>query len=84
MRGDDVFQDELFSYGGLGERVPAQHPLRRIREFADAAPVQSTAGRSSSTDPRTQTTSSPEQHPPTLESDATDAAPEHVRSTRHT
>jgi transposase len=37
MRGDDVFQDELFSYGGLGERVPAQHPLRRIREFADGA-----------------------------------------------
>ena len=37
MRGDDVFQDELFSYGGLGERVPAKHPLRRIREFADLA-----------------------------------------------
>jgi transposase len=37
MRGDDVFQDELFSYGGLGERVPAKHPLRRIREFADVA-----------------------------------------------
>jgi transposase len=37
MRGDDVFQDELFSYGGLGERVPAEHPLRRIRDFADSA-----------------------------------------------
>ena len=37
MRGDDGFQDELFSYGGLGERVPAKHPLRRIRDFADAA-----------------------------------------------
>ena len=37
MRGDDAFQDELFSYGGLGERVPAKHPLRRIREFADSA-----------------------------------------------
>src|SRR5450755_4449258 len=37
MRGDDVFQDELFSYGGLGERVPAKHPLRRIREYADGA-----------------------------------------------
>src|SRR5260370_36814388 len=37
MRGDDVFQDELFSYGGLGERVPAKHPVRRIREFADSA-----------------------------------------------
>src|SRR5579872_5216828 len=37
MRGDDVFQDELFSYGGLGERVAAKHPLRRIGEFADSA-----------------------------------------------
>jgi transposase len=37
MRGDDGFQDELFSYGGLGERVPAKHPLRRIRGLADAA-----------------------------------------------
>ena len=37
MRGEDVFQDELFSYGGLGERVPSKHPLRRIRDFADAA-----------------------------------------------
>src|ERR1035438_508717 len=37
MRGDDVFQDELFSYGGLGERVPTKHPLRRMREFADLA-----------------------------------------------
>src|SRR5882762_5870048 len=37
MRGGDEFQDELFTYGGLGERVPAGHPLRRIREFADAA-----------------------------------------------
>jgi transposase len=37
MRGDDVFQDELFSYGGLGERVPAKHPLRRLRAFADSA-----------------------------------------------
>ena len=44
MRGDDVFQDELFSYGGLGERVPAQHPLRRIREFADVALGQLSSG----------------------------------------
>ena len=43
MRGDDVFQDELFSYGGLGERVPAKHPLRRIREFADVALAQMSA-----------------------------------------
>ena len=37
MRGDDGFQDELFVYGGLGERVPAGHPLRRIRMMADSA-----------------------------------------------
>ena len=37
MRGEDGYQDELFTYGGLGERVPAKHPLRRIRELADAA-----------------------------------------------
>jgi hypothetical protein len=33
MRGHNSFQDELFSYGGLGEQVPVKHPLRRIREF---------------------------------------------------
>ena len=37
MRGGDDFQDELFTYGGLGERVPDNHPLRRIREFSDRA-----------------------------------------------
>ena len=37
MRGEDGYQDELFTYGGLGERVPAKHPLRRIHELADAA-----------------------------------------------
>jgi transposase len=37
MRGDDGFQDELFTYGGLGERVPLLHPLRRIRVLADDA-----------------------------------------------
>jgi transposase len=37
MRGDDGFQDELFTYGGLGERVPQRHPLRRIRVLADVA-----------------------------------------------
>ena len=36
MRGGDDYQDELFTYGGLSERVPAKHPLRRIRELADA------------------------------------------------
>ena len=36
MRGGDDYQDELFTYGGFSERVPAKHPLRRIRELADA------------------------------------------------
>jgi hypothetical protein len=31
MRGEDVQQDELFSYGSLEERVPANHPLRPTR-----------------------------------------------------
>ncbi len=30
-------QTELFSYGGLDERIAADHPLRRIRTLADAA-----------------------------------------------
>lgn len=37
MRGADEHQDELFSYGSLEERVPADHPLRPIRIMADAA-----------------------------------------------
>lgn len=37
MRGDDEQQHELFSYGGLNERIAADHPLRRIRTLADAA-----------------------------------------------
>jgi transposase len=37
MRGDDGFRDELFRYGGLSERVPARHPLRRIWVLADSA-----------------------------------------------
>src|SRR5580693_3633812 len=37
MRGDDRHQQELFSYGGLDERIGADHPLRRIRTLADAA-----------------------------------------------
>jgi len=37
MRGEDEFQDELFTYGGLSERVPSGHPLRRIRVLADDA-----------------------------------------------
>lgn len=37
MRGNDRQQHELFSYGGLDERIAADHPLRRIRTLADAA-----------------------------------------------
>jgi transposase len=37
MRGDDRQQQELFSYGGLDERIGTDHPLRRIRTLADAA-----------------------------------------------
>ena len=37
MRGDDRQQEELFSYGGLEERIGAEHPLRRIRPLADKA-----------------------------------------------
>jgi len=37
MRGDDLQQHELFSYGSLEERVPASHPLRPIRSMVDEA-----------------------------------------------
>ena len=37
MRGEDVQQDELFSYGTLEERVPSDHPLRAIRAMVDVA-----------------------------------------------
>jgi transposase len=37
MRGDEDFQDELFSYGSLSQRVPLEHPLRRVRALADEA-----------------------------------------------
>src|ERR1700704_1260768 len=37
MRGSDQHQSELFSYSSLEERVSADHPLRRIRQIADAA-----------------------------------------------
>jgi transposase len=39
MRGSDAQQSDLFSYGSLEERVSADHPLRRIRQLADAALV---------------------------------------------
>lgn len=37
MRGEDLQQHELFSYGSLEERVPSDHPLRPIRTMVDAA-----------------------------------------------
>jgi transposase len=37
MRGEDIQQSELFSYGSLEERVPAGHPLRPIRAMVDEA-----------------------------------------------
>ena len=35
MRGDDQQQSGMFSYVSLEERVPQDHPLRRIRESVD-------------------------------------------------
>ncbi len=37
MRGDDEICGSLFSYVDLEERVRAEHPLRLIREIANAA-----------------------------------------------
>jgi transposase len=37
MRGEDIQQHELFSYGSLEERVPANHPLRPIRTMVEEA-----------------------------------------------
>lgn len=35
MRGEDISQDSLFSYGSLEQRIPASHPLRPIRMTVD-------------------------------------------------
>ena len=37
MRGDDEISGSLFSYIDLEDRVRADHPLRPIREIANAA-----------------------------------------------
>lgn len=37
MRGDDLQQHDLFSYGSLEDRVPADHPLRPGRTMVDEA-----------------------------------------------
>src|ERR1700748_782016 len=35
MRGEDLQQDQLFSYGSMEEKIPADHPLRAIRGMVD-------------------------------------------------
>jgi transposase len=37
MRGEDIQQHDLFSYGSLEQRIPADHPLRPIRTMVDEA-----------------------------------------------
>ena len=37
MRGEDIQQSQLFSYGSLEDRVPPDHPLRAIRVMVDEA-----------------------------------------------
>jgi transposase len=44
MRGDEQLQEEMFSYGSLSQRVPVDHPLRRVRVLADEA-MQTLEGR---------------------------------------
>ena len=36
MRGADITQIDLFSYRTLEERIPASHPLRKLRLVVDA------------------------------------------------
>ena len=37
MRGQQERSGSLFSYVSIEERIPANHPLRRIRKLADQA-----------------------------------------------
>jgi hypothetical protein len=37
MRGQQERSGSLFSYVSIEERIPASHPLRRIRKLADHA-----------------------------------------------
>ncbi|HTS50173.1 MAG TPA: IS5/IS1182 family transposase, partial [Bryobacteraceae bacterium] len=37
MRGDDKQQNGIFSYRTAEERVPADHPLRVMRQMVDEA-----------------------------------------------
>jgi transposase len=43
MRGDDLQQDEMFSYRSLGERIPSDHPLRPMRKMVDEILLEMTA-----------------------------------------
>ena len=36
MRGEEIHQDHLYSYVSPEQRVPADHPLRAIRQMANA------------------------------------------------
>jgi hypothetical protein len=36
MRGDERIQDGMLSYVSLEQRVPADHPLREVRNLTDA------------------------------------------------
>ena len=56
MRGDDIGQDPLFSYGVTEGRIAANHPLRKLRVVVNAilasmsdesAPLYSDVGRPS-------------------------------------
>jgi hypothetical protein len=37
MRGETSKQTELFSYVNLESRIPADHPIRKIRKVVDKA-----------------------------------------------
>jgi hypothetical protein len=37
VRGDEVDQGHMVSYVSAEERVPADHPLRRVRKLVDTA-----------------------------------------------
>jgi hypothetical protein len=37
VRGDEVDQGHMFSYVSAEKRVPADHPLRRVRKLVDTA-----------------------------------------------
>jgi hypothetical protein len=56
MRGEDIRQDQLFSYVSTDARIPANHPLRKLRTMVNAilssmddqfAPLYSDKGRPS-------------------------------------